>query len=57
VDHFPMIVSWVNLERALIIAVTDGDGDLIGSRNAYDEYGRRAATNVSRFQYAGDLLR
>jgi RHS repeat-associated protein len=40
--------------RGSIVAMTDGNS-VIQSRNAYDEYGIPAATNVGRFQYTGQI--
>ncbi|MGD9816788.1 MAG: RHS repeat-associated core domain-containing protein [Hyphomonadaceae bacterium] len=38
-----------------VVAATDADGDLIGSPNTYDEYGRPGAGNTGRFQYTGQM--
>jgi RHS repeat-associated protein len=40
--------------RGSIVAMTDGNS-IIQSRNAYDEYGIPASTNVGRFQYTGQI--
>jgi len=37
-----------------VISATDGSGTLVGI-NAYDEYGRPAASNTGRMQYTGQL--
>jgi len=38
-----------------VVAATDGDGDLIGTPNTYDEYGRPGPANAGRFQYTGQM--
>jgi RHS repeat-associated protein len=40
-------------ERGSVIAVSDGNGDLIGTRNRYDEYGLPQGTLTGRFGYTG----
>lgn len=40
-------------ERGSIIAASDGNGDLISSRNRYDDYGQLQGTLTGRFGYAG----
>ena len=39
-------------ERGSVIAVTDGDGNVI-AKNTYDEYGIPGSANAGRFQYTG----
>ncbi len=40
-------------ERGSVIAVSDGNGDLVGTRNRYDEYGNPQGTLTGRFGYTG----
>ena len=42
-------------ERGSVIAVTDGDGNVI-AKNTYDEYGIPGSTNRGRFQYTGQAF-
>jgi len=41
-------------ERGSIISATDGSGTLVGI-NAYDDYGKPAASNIGRMQYTGQM--
>ncbi|WP_224199786.1 MULTISPECIES: RHS repeat-associated core domain-containing protein [Pacificimonas] len=41
-------------ERGSVIAVTDGEGDLLAV-NRYDPYGRPGEDNLGRFQYTGQM--
>lgn len=40
-------------ERGSVVAVSDGSGDLVGTRNRYDEYGNPQGTLTGRFGYTG----
>jgi RHS repeat-associated protein len=40
-------------ERGSVIAVSDGNGDLVGTRNRYDEYGVPQGSLTGRFGYTG----
>jgi transglutaminase-like putative cysteine protease len=39
-------------ERGSVVSLTDSSGALIGI-DTYDEYGKRGAANIGRFQYTG----